>query len=131
MLVRVVSIGPLADVAPGETMNRRRTKTYVRSSSGQLLELTREQCEAVELSGERCRSREFRDELGRVLCWTHRQAAKSRGVLELELSGEHQPFELGGLPPGARAVVHGDPNMSEVSKNALRSIVGAAAERMK
>lgn len=110
---------------------RRRRRTFVRSSSGGLVELTREQCEAIELSGERCRGLEFRDEAGRVLCWTHRQAAASRGVLELELSGEHVPFELDGLPAGTRAVVHGDPNMSEASKQALRAITRAAAERFK
>lgn len=46
----------------------------VQTSTGAVVLLTRERCQAVQLDGSRCCSYEFRGGDGQVLCWTHRQA---------------------------------------------------------
>lgn len=47
------------------------------TSSGAVVVITLERCQALNLDGERCDSHELRGERN-VLCWTHRQAARVR-----------------------------------------------------
>lgn len=50
----------------------------VMSSSGQVVELTRERCEALDVNGDRCRCADFRGADNLVLCWVHRAASSTR-----------------------------------------------------
>jgi len=56
---------------------KNRNVLQVVASSGEVVPITLERCEAIGLDGERCGSHELR---GRrhVLCWTHQQAARVR-----------------------------------------------------
>lgn len=58
-------------------MNARKVTT----STGAVVELTLERCQAVRLDHRRCTSKDFRGEHGDVLCWVHRQALKVRPLL--------------------------------------------------